>query len=61
LEKAILLVGVSSGPSSNEILNLKVKYFKAGYDEKTEVTTLKLRINKVGLRTFQTLNFTATK
>ena len=58
--KSVLLVGVSSGPS-NEILNLKVKYFKAGYDEKTEVTTLKLRRNKVGLRTFQTLNFTATK
>jgi integrase len=48
LEKAVLLVGVSSGLSANEIIRLKVKDFKSGYDLKTEVTTLKLRRGKVG-------------
>lgn len=48
LEKAILLVGASSGLSLNEIRNLKVKDFKKGYDPETEVTTLKLRRQKVG-------------
>lgn len=47
LEKAIVLVGVSSGSSSNEILNLKVKDFKKGYDHVTQVTTLELRRQKV--------------
>lgn len=42
LERAIILVGVSSGLSSNEIRNLKVQDFKNGYDPKTNVTTLKL-------------------
>ena len=48
LEKTILLVGASSGLSLNEIRNLKVKDFKKGYDPETEVTTLKLRRQKVG-------------
>ncbi|WP_422656670.1 tyrosine-type recombinase/integrase [Methanosarcina sp. UBA5] len=48
LEKAILLVGVSSGLSANEIIRLKVKDFKEGYDSKTEITTLILRRGKVG-------------
>ena len=43
LEKAVMLVGVSSGLSSNEIRNLTVKEFKKGYDPETRVTTLKLR------------------
>jgi len=48
VERAILLVGASSGLSLNEIRNLKVKDFKTGYDPGTEVTTLKLRRQKVG-------------
>jgi integrase len=47
IEKAIILVGVSSGLSANEITNLKVKDFKKGYDPITSVTTLKLRREKV--------------
>lgn len=47
LEKAILLVGVSSGLSANEIINLTVKDFKKGYDAGTGVTTLDLRREKV--------------
>ena len=46
LEKAIVLVGFSSGLSSNEILNLKVDNFKAGYDSTTGITTLKIRRGK---------------
>jgi integrase len=48
VERAVLLVGASSGLSLNEIRNLKVKDFKTGYDPGTEVTTLKLRRQKVG-------------
>jgi integrase len=48
LERAVLLVGASSGLSLNEIRNLKVKDFKKGYNPETEVTTLKLRRQKVG-------------
>ncbi|WP_321417138.1 tyrosine-type recombinase/integrase [uncultured Methanomethylovorans sp.] len=48
LEKAIVLCGVSSGLSANEIINLKVGSFKKGYDPETEITTLKLRRAKVG-------------
>lgn len=47
-EKALILVGVSSGLSANEIRNLKIKDFKAGYDPETEITTLDLRRGKVG-------------
>jgi integrase len=43
LERAILLVGVSSGLSGEDIVNLKVKNFLKGYDQKTEITTLPLR------------------
>jgi integrase len=46
IEKAVLLVGVSSGLSSNEISNLQIKEFKRGYDPKTEITTLDLRREK---------------
>jgi integrase len=42
LEKAIMLVGVSSGLASNEIINLKIRDFRSGVDEKTGVTTLGL-------------------
>jgi integrase len=48
LEKAVVLCGVSSGLSANEIINLKVGTFKKGYDPETEITTLQLRREKVG-------------
>jgi Site-specific recombinase XerD len=48
LEKAVLLVGISSGLGANEIRSLKAKDFKSGYDPETEITTLKLRREKVG-------------
>lgn len=47
LEKAIVLVGASSGLSANEICNLKVRDFKRGYDPQTGITTLRLRRQKV--------------
>ena len=47
MEKALMLVGVSSGLSSNEIIRLKVKHFKEGYDPETKITTLPLRRAKV--------------
>ena len=43
LEKAIVLVGVSSGLAANEIINLKISDFKKGYDKETGITTLQLR------------------
>jgi integrase len=48
MDKAIVLVGASSGLSAQEIVNLKVKDFTKGYDQVSEVTTLKLRWEKVG-------------
>lgn len=47
MERAILLIGASSGLSANEIMNLKVKDFKRGYDPQTGITTLDLRRGKV--------------
>lgn len=49
LEKAIMLAGISSGLSSNEIRNLKLSEFKKGYDPETEITTLELRRGKTGV------------
>lgn len=46
LSKAIVLTGVSSGLGSNEIKNLKIKTFKAGYDPVTEIGTLTMRREK---------------
>lgn len=43
LERAILLLGASSGLSCEDIINLKVSNFKNGYESKTEITTLELR------------------
>ncbi|WP_370575804.1 tyrosine-type recombinase/integrase [Methanomethylovorans sp.] len=48
LERAIVLVGVSSGLAANEVLSLTVGQFKHGYDPATEITTLTLRRAKVG-------------
>jgi integrase len=47
LEKAVLLVGASSGLAANEITSLRIKDFKKGYDPVTGITTLKLRREKV--------------
>jgi integrase len=47
LERAVILVGVSSGLSAKEIINLRVSDFKKGYDPVTEITTLDLRRGKV--------------
>jgi hypothetical protein len=41
LEKALLLVGVSSGLSAIDICNLKISDFEKGLDKKTNITTLK--------------------
>ncbi|WP_440948130.1 tyrosine-type recombinase/integrase [Methanosarcina sp. T3] len=48
LEKALVLMGVSSGLAVNEISNLTVKRFMDGYDKETEITTLHLIREKVG-------------
>jgi integrase len=47
LEKAVILVGVSSGLAANEICNLKVSDFKKGHDHENGITTLSLRREKV--------------
>lgn len=49
LEKAVMLAGISSGMAANEIRNLKLSEFKAGYDPETEITTLSLRRGKTGV------------
>ncbi len=46
LEKAMVLIGVSSGLSMNEISNLRIRDFKKGYDPETKITTMKLRREK---------------
>lgn len=46
MEKAIILVGTSSGLAANEISNLTVVKFKDGYGPKMEITTLQLRRGK---------------
>ena len=61
LEKAVMLVGVSSGLSSNEIRNLTVKEFKKGYDPETGVTTFKLRRAKTRVDFITFLSSEASK
>jgi integrase len=46
LERAIILVGCSSGLSVNEITNLKVKDFTNGHNENDGITVLQLRREK---------------
>ncbi|MBN1134294.1 MAG: tyrosine-type recombinase/integrase [Methanosarcinaceae archaeon] len=48
LERAIILIGVSSGLAAEEIRNLTVGQFREGYDPETEITTIPLRRGKVG-------------
>jgi integrase len=56
LERAIVLVGCSSGLSAEDITRLKIKDFKAGYNPKTEITTLNLIRQKTQIKfiTFMT-------
>ena len=42
LERAIVLIDISSGLAVNEISNLKIGDYYEGYDEKTKITTLHL-------------------
>src|SRR5665647_1329899 len=50
LEKAIVLVGVSSGLAEADIMNLKVRDFNDGRDDETGITTLKLTRVKTGIK-----------
>ena len=47
-DKAIILVGISSGMAANEIASLTLRQFKEGYDPETGITTLDMRRRKVG-------------
>lgn len=49
IERAIVLTGVSSGLSAEEVIELKIREFKEGYDPKTEITTLRLRRQKTNV------------
>jgi integrase len=46
LERAILLVGASSGLGCEDIIKLTVRQLKKGYNQQTEITTLQLRRTK---------------
>ncbi|HWR25188.1 MAG TPA: tyrosine-type recombinase/integrase [Methanosarcina sp.] len=46
LEEAIILVGVSSGLSVSDIINLKARDFYTGYDAETGITQIHLRRQK---------------
>ena len=46
LERAIVLIGVSSGLAEQEMSNLTIGDFEKGYDHETGVTTLSLRREK---------------
>lgn len=61
LERAIVLTGCSGGLAANEIRNLTVGKFKDGYDSETEITTLRLRREKVGYDFITFLNPEASR
>ncbi|AGB49474.1 site-specific recombinase XerD [Methanomethylovorans hollandica DSM 15978] len=46
LERALLLVGCSSGLGANEITNLKISQFREGYDSETGLAMLYIRREK---------------
>lgn len=50
LEKAIVLVGISSGLSASDIMDLKIRIIKNGYDPETGITTLPLTRIKTGVK-----------
>lgn len=56
LERAVVLTGVASGLSSNEIRHLRLRHFKQGYDPETEITIIHIRREKeqVDFMTFLT-------
>lgn len=49
LERAVILVEASSGLAANELCSLRVSDFKQGYDPESEITTLRLRRQKVSV------------
>ena len=49
LERAVVLIGISSGLSAIDIINLRIKISKTGYDPDTEITTLHLKRTKTGV------------
>ena len=50
LERAIVLVGISSGLFASDIMALKIKDFKNGYDPESKITTLPLTRTKTGVK-----------
>ncbi|WP_292467403.1 tyrosine-type recombinase/integrase [Methanolobus sp.] len=48
-DKAVMLIGLSSGMGASEIASLKVAQFNEGYDSKTGITTFDMRRRKVGI------------
>ena len=61
LERCIVLLGASAGLGEQEISRLKYRDFEKGYDEETQVTTLKLRRIKSGYNFVTYLNPEATR
>jgi integrase len=61
LERCIVLLGASAGLGAQEISRLTVRDFERGYDEKTQVTMLRLRREKVDYDFITFLNPEATR
>jgi integrase len=60
-DRAMLLIGVSSGLSIIDIANLKVGDFKSGYDPVTEITTLHIVRTKINYEFYTFLSPEASK
>lgn len=61
IEKALVLIGVSSGLAVNEISNLRLEEFYNGYDPETQITTLHLIREKVNYEFYTFLSPEASK
>jgi integrase len=61
MEKAIMLVGCSSGLSAVDITNLKIGDFYQGYDHDTEVTTFHIIRQKTGIEFYTFLTPEASR
>jgi hypothetical protein len=48
LEKALILVGISSGLSAVDIANLRIHHFTKGFDPETGITTIHITRTKTG-------------
>jgi len=59
--RAIILTMTSSGLAQSDVLNLRIKDFKRGIDEKTNITTLELRRIKTQCNFITFLSPEATK